>query len=158
MKRKYPVIALIGSEEFESEFHKVAKELTLRGYIVLTSNAFVGDINIYPLEKNIELLKSMDKQRIDMCDEVLVINSNGYLSKTFSDKIKDEIKYAKTLSKKVNYLYYKCNKDTCIYKEELCKNVESPIYSKRILANVLDNNLEPFDTPVCEWYKSCYQQ
>lgn len=40
MKIKYPVIALIGSEEFESEFHKAAKELTLRGYIVLAPNAF----------------------------------------------------------------------------------------------------------------------
>ena len=109
MKIRYPIIALIGSDDFESEFKKVSKELTLRGYIVLASNAFEKDIDCYPIGRRVEQLKSMNKQRIDMCDEVLVINSNGYLNTTFSDTIKDDIEYAKTLSKKVNYLYYKCN-------------------------------------------------
>lgn len=152
MKRKYPIIALIGSDDFESEFQKVSKELTLRGYIVLTPNAFERDIDSYPIGRRVEQLKSMDKQRIDMCDEVLVINSNGYLNITFSDTIKDEIEYAKTLSKKVNYLYYKCNKNTCLFKE-FCKDNVSPIYLKKVIGNVIDDNLEPFDTPVCECYK-----
>lgn len=152
MKIRYPIIALIGSEVFESEFQKVSKELTLRGYIVLAPNAFEKDIDCYPIGRRVEQLKSMNKQRIDMCDEVLVINSNGYLNTTFSDTIKDDIEYAKTLSKKVNYLYYKCNKNTCSCKE-FCKDNVSPIYLKKVVANILDNNLEPFDTPVCEWYK-----
>ena len=152
MKIRYPIIALIGSEEFESEFQKVSKELTLRGYIVLAPNAFEIDIDCYPIGRRVEQLKSMNRQRIDMCDEVLVINSNGYLNTTFSDTIKDEIEYAKTLSKKVNYLYYKCNKNTCKFKE-FCKDNVSPIYLKKVVANILDNNLEPFDTPLCECYK-----
>lgn len=151
MKIRYPIIALIGSEDFESEFQKVSKELTLRGYIVLAPNAFEKDIDCYPIGRRVEQLKSMNKQRIDMCDEVLVINSNGYLNTTFSDTIKDDIEYAKTLSKKVNYLYYKCNKNTCRFKE-FCKDNVSPIYLKKVVANILDNNLEPFDTPVCESY------
>ena len=132
MKIRYPIIALIGSDDFESEFKKVSKELTLRGYIVLASNAFEKDIDCYPIGRRVEQLKSMNKQRIDMCDEVLVINSNGYLNITFSDTIKDEIEYAKTLSKKVNYLYYKCNKNTCKFKE-FCKDNVSPIYLKKLL-------------------------
>lgn len=151
MKIRYPIIALIGSDDFESEFQKVSKELTLRGYIVLAPNAFEKDIDCYPIGRRVEQLKYMNKQRIDMCDEVLVINSNGYLNTTFSDTIKDEIEYAKTLSKKVNYLYYKCNKNTCRFKE-FCKDNVSPIYLKKVVANILDNNLEPFDTPVCESY------
>lgn len=152
MKIRYPIIALIGSEDFESEFQKVSKELTLRGYIVLSPSAFEIDIDCYPIGRRVEQLKFMNKQRIDMCDEVLVINSNGYLNTTFSDTIKDEIEYAKTLSKKVNYLYYKCNKNTCKFKE-FCEENISPIYLKKVIANVLDNNLEAFDTPVCECYK-----
>lgn len=151
MKIRYPIIALIGSDDFESEFQKVSKELTLRGYIVLAPNAFEKDIDCYPIGWRVEQLKSMNKQRIDMCDEVLVINSNGYLNTTFSDTIKDDIEYAKTLSKKVNYLYYKCNKNTCRFKK-FCEENVSPIYLKKVVANILDNNLEPFDTPVCECY------
>lgn len=99
---------------------------------MLTPNVFEKDIDSYPIGRRVEQLKSMDKQRIDMCDEVLVINSNGYLNITFSDTIKDEIEYAKTLSKKVNYLYYKCNKNTCKFKE-FCKDNVSPIYLKKLL-------------------------
>lgn len=157
MKIRYPIIALIGSDDFESEFQKVSKELTLRGYIVLAPNAFEKDIDCYPIGRRVEQLKYMNKQRIDMCDEVLVINSNGYLNTTFSDTIKDEIEYAKTLSKKVNYLYYKCNKNTCRFKE-FCKDNVSPIYLKKVVANILDNNLEPFDIPICESYINKKQQ
>ena len=45
----------------------------------------------------------------------------------------------------------KCNKNTCRFKE-FCKDNVSPIYLKKVVANILDNNLEPFDTPVCESY------
>ena len=157
MKIKYPVIALIGSEEFESEFHKAAKELTLRGYIVLASNAFEKDIDCYPIGRRVEQLKSMNKQRIDMCDEVLVINSNGYLSTNLSDTVKYEIEYAKTLSKKVNYLYYKCNKNTCEFKDFCDENI-SPVYLKKVIGNILDDKLEPFDIPICESYINKKQQ
>lgn len=47
-----------------------------------------------------EMLDKMHKQKIDMSDEIFVINLNGYIG----ESTKNEINYAKTQGKKVSYL------------------------------------------------------
>ena len=42
----------------------------------------------------------MHKRKIDMADEIFVINVNGYIG----DSTKSEIEYANKTGKKVNYL------------------------------------------------------
>ena len=42
----------------------------------------------------------MHKRKIDMADEIFVINVNGYIG----ESTKSEIEYAKSLGKMVNYL------------------------------------------------------
>lgn len=42
----------------------------------------------------------MHKRKIDMADEIFVINVNGYIG----ESTKSEIEYAKFLGKEVNYL------------------------------------------------------
>ncbi len=46
------------------------------------------------------MLDDMHKRKIDMADEILVINVDGYIG----ESTKSEIEYAKRTGKKVNYL------------------------------------------------------
>ena len=52
------------------------------------------------LIKTKEMLDDMHKRKIDMSDEIFVINVNGYIG----DSTKSEIEYAIKTGKKVNYL------------------------------------------------------
>ena len=52
------------------------------------------------LTKTKEMLDDMHKRKIDMADEIFVINVNGYIG----DSTKSEIEYATKQGKKVNYL------------------------------------------------------
>jgi len=46
------------------------------------------------------MLDEMHKRKIDLSDEIFVINKNGYIGSSTSS----EIEYATKLGKKVNYL------------------------------------------------------
>ena len=98
--KKYKIITLCGSVKFKDEFLKVQEKLTLKGNIVLTPNFFKSikkeDIN----KETKEMLDSMHKQKIDMSDEILVINLDGYIG----ESTRNEIKYAQKNGKKVYYL------------------------------------------------------
>ena len=52
------------------------------------------------LTKTKEMLDDMHKRKIDMADEIYVINVGGYIG----ESTKSEIEYAKKHGKKVNYL------------------------------------------------------
>ena len=99
-KNKYNIITLCGSIKFKDEFMKVQEKLILDGNIVLTPNFFN---NIKKEEIDLEtkrMLDEMHKQKIDMSDEIYVINFGGYIG----ESTKTEIEYAKTKGKKVSYL------------------------------------------------------
>lgn len=108
MVKNYKVITLCGSTRFKDEFMKAQKELTLKGNIVISVGLFghSGDAEVWEnmdegtLTKTKEMLDDMHKRKIDMADEIFVINVNGYIG----DSTKSEIKYAKQTGKKVNYL------------------------------------------------------
>jgi hypothetical protein len=108
MVGKYKVVTLCGSTKFKDEFMKAQKELTLKGYIVLSVCVFghSGDQEVWEkmdegtLTKTKEMLDDMHKRKIDMADEIFVINVGGYVG----DSTKSEIAYAQKTGKKVNYL------------------------------------------------------
>ena len=108
MIKNYKVITLCGSTRFKDEFLKVQKDLTLKGNIVISVGLFghSGDSEVWEnmnegsLTKTKEMLDDMHKRKIDMADEIFVINVNGYIG----ESTKSEIEYAKSLGKKVNYL------------------------------------------------------
>ena len=52
------------------------------------------------LTRTKEMLDDMHKRKIDMADEIFVINKNGYIG----DSTRSEIAYALEHGKKVNYL------------------------------------------------------
>lgn len=108
MGNKYPIITLCGSTRFKNEFMEVQKRLTLEGNIVISVNLFghSGDSEVWEnmdegtLTKTKEMLDDMHKWKIDMADEIFVINVGGYVG----DSTRSEIEYAKEQGKKVRYL------------------------------------------------------
>lgn len=98
---KYKVITLCGSTRFQEEFLKLRKELTLAGNIVLSVELFghSGD-DIYYSENTKQMLDDMHKTKIDMSDEIFVINVNGYIG----ESTRNEIEYAISKGKSIKYL------------------------------------------------------
>lgn len=97
---KYNVITLCGSVKFKEEFKKIQEELTLAGNIVLTPNFFHSVKKEEINNETKKMLDEMHKQKIDMSDEIYVINVGEYIG----ESTKSEIEYAKTKNKKISYL------------------------------------------------------
>ena len=108
MKKKYPVITLCGSTRFKDEFIETQKRLTLEGYIVISVGLFghSGDEEVWEnmdegtLTRTKEMLDDMHKRKIDMADEIFVINVGDYIG----DSTRSEIAYAKKKGKRVRFL------------------------------------------------------
>lgn len=108
MVGKYKVVTLCGSTKFKDEFLREQKRLTLEGNIVLSVGLFghSGDNEVWEgmddgtLTKTKEMLDDMHKRRIDMSDEIFVINKDGYIGTS----TRSEIEYAIATGKKVVYM------------------------------------------------------
>ena len=108
MVGKYKVITLCGSTRFKDEFMEAQKRLTLEKNIVISVGLFghSGDDEVWEnmdegtLTKTKEMLDDMHKRKIDMADEIFVINVDGYIGSS----TRSEIEYAKAAGKPVRYL------------------------------------------------------
>lgn len=108
MVSKYKVITLCGSTRFKDAFIEAQKELTLAGNIVISVGLFghAGDSEVWEnmpedtLTQTKEMLDDMHKRKIDMADEIYVINVGGYIGSS----TRSEIEYAIATGKSVNYL------------------------------------------------------
>ena len=99
ISNKYNIITLCGSIKFKEEFMKVQEKLTLDGNIVFTPNFFNNIKDEIDL-KTKKMLDEMHRQKIDMSDEIYVINVGGYIG----ESTKAEIEYANAKCKKISYL------------------------------------------------------
>jgi len=101
MVKKYKVITLCGSTRFKDEFLQEQKRLTLEGNIVISVGLFghSGDNEVWTDDKK-AMLDDMHKSKIDMADEIFVINVGGYIGSS----TKSEIEYAQKTNKVINYL------------------------------------------------------
>ena len=105
---KYKVITLCGSTRFKDAFLETQKKLTLEGSIVISVGLFghSGDNEVWEnmdegtLTKTKAMLDDMHKRKIDMADEIFVINVGGYIG----DSARSEIEYAIQTGKPVHYL------------------------------------------------------
>ncbi len=108
MTGKYKVVTLCGSTRFKDAFMEVQKRLTLEGNIVISVGLFghSGDNEVWEnmdegtLTATKAMLDDMHKRKIDMADEIFVINVGGYIG----ESTRSEIEYAKACGKRVNYL------------------------------------------------------
>ena len=108
MVGNYKVITLCGSTRFKDQFMEAQKRLTLEGNIVISVGLFghSGDNEVWEnmdegtLTKTKQMLDDIHKRKIDMADEIFVINVNGYIG----DSTRSEIDYALKHGKSVRYL------------------------------------------------------
>ena len=101
MVGKYKVITLCGSTRFKEAFMEQQKRLTLEENIVISVGLFghSGDEEVWA-EGTKEMLDDMHKRKIDMADEIFVIDVGGYIG----ESTRSEIEYARTTGKPVRYL------------------------------------------------------
>ncbi len=108
MTGKYKVITLCGSTRFKDAFMEANKRLTLEGNIVISVGLFghAGDSEVWEnmdegtLTKTKEMLDDMHKRKIDMADEIFVINVGGYIGSSTRSERED----AKAAGKEIRYL------------------------------------------------------
>ena len=104
----FKIITLCGSTRFKDDFMREQKRLTLEGNIVISVGLFghSGDSEVWEnktegeLTRTKEMLDDMHKRKIDMADEIFVINKNGYIG----ESTRSEIDYALNHNKVVNYM------------------------------------------------------
>ena len=108
MVGRYKVITLCGSTRFKEDFLRIQKTLTLEGNIVISVGLFghSGDSEVWEGKEEGEwsstkrMLDDMHLRKIDMADEIYVINRGGYIG----ESTRREIEYALKQGKKVNYM------------------------------------------------------
>jgi len=104
----YRIITLCGSTRFKDAFMEAQKKLTLEGNIVISVGLFghAGDREVWEnmdegtMTKTKQMLDDMHKRKIDMADEIFVINKDGYIG----ESTRSEIEYALSHGKTVRYL------------------------------------------------------
>ncbi len=98
---KRPIIVCIcGSTKFKDEWEKAIMQETLGGKIVL-SVAFYTHADGHVIESRVkEMLDELYLRKIDLADEIFVINKDGYIGESTSR----EIEYAEANGKLVRYL------------------------------------------------------
>lgn len=101
VRNKMKIITLCGSTKFKEQFIAEQKRLTLEGNIVISVGLFghSGDNEVWT-EGTKEMLDEMHKRKIDLADEIFVINVDGYIGSS----TKNEIEYAKENNKIIKYL------------------------------------------------------
>jgi hypothetical protein len=97
----YKIITLCGSTRFKEQYLEAQKRLTLEGNIVISVGLFghSGDDEVWT-EGTKAMLDDMHKRKIDLADEIFVVNVGGYIG----ESTRSEIEYAKANGKVVKYL------------------------------------------------------
>ena len=97
----YKIVTLCGSTRFKEQFEEIQKRLMLAGCIVISVGMF--EISEDDKQKNPDMnnmLSDMHFRKIDLADEIFVVNVGGYIG----ESTKREIEYATKTGKKVSYL------------------------------------------------------
>ncbi|WP_096186517.1 hypothetical protein [Evansella halocellulosilytica] len=93
------VITLCGSTKFKEQFEKANASLTLEGNIVISLGFFEQSEGIDITDEQAKLFADIHFRKIDMSDEIFVIDVDGYIG----ESTKKEIDYAKEHGKKIRY-------------------------------------------------------
>ena len=100
VKHRYKVITLCGSTKFKDDFLREQERLTLAGNVVISVGVF-GHADNISMEDSIKImLDDIHKQKIEMADEIFVINKHDYIGLS----TKHEIDYATICGKPIKYM------------------------------------------------------
>lgn len=99
--KKLRIITLCGSTRFKKEFQDTYKRLSVHeGAIVLTVAIFSHADRIELTTDQRDRLEALHLGKIDLCDEVYVLDVGGYIGKG----CQREIEYANKVGKPIRYL------------------------------------------------------
>jgi hypothetical protein len=95
------IVCLCGSTRFKKEFEEANFNETVRnGRIVLSVGCYTHADKRCLTVLDKEILDELHKRKIDLADEVLVLNVGGYIG----ESTKNEIEYAESQGKPIRYL------------------------------------------------------
>ena len=107
VEKKVKVVCLCGSTRFSESYHKAQLEETLDGSIVLTIGCNMRTDKVIfehlPEGKLTAIKEKLDElhlRKIDLADEVIILNVDGYIGKS----TQRELEYAKANNKQIRYL------------------------------------------------------
>lgn len=93
------VITLCGSTKFKEQFDQTNAFLTLQGNIVISVAFFEQTEGFEKTKEQADILGEVHFRKIDISDEIFVIDVNGYIG----DSTKKEIEYAEKKGKVIRY-------------------------------------------------------
>jgi len=99
------IVVLCGSTRFKEAWYEHGKRLTHDGAIVLSvgdldTSSAAADINV-PISPELKVrLDELHKRKIDLADEVLVLNVGGYIG----ESTRSEIEYAQARKRPIRYV------------------------------------------------------
>jgi len=106
LKGRLPhIVCLCGSTRFMKTFFDEGWKETLKGHIVLS----VGVVTTGPADHAgehfgvKEMLDELHKRKIDLADEVYILNVGGYIG----ESTRSELEYAEAKGKEIRYLEQK---------------------------------------------------
>lgn len=95
-----PVVCLCGSTRFKDAFDSALRAETLAGKVVLSVGLF-GHLEGLDMDgETKKMLDALHLRKIDMSDEVLILNVGGYIG----NSTRNEIEYASRKGKRVRFL------------------------------------------------------
>lgn len=107
MKDRPHIVCLCGSTRFWRTFQKASLDRTMQGEIVLsigaasgTDDDHFGNLPREEYDRVKSMLDELHMRKIDMADEVLILNVDGYIGESTSR----ELAYARSLGKQVTFL------------------------------------------------------
>lgn len=99
MREKPTIVCLCGSTRFRDTFEEANFNETLKRKIVLSVGSFMHSDGRPITDDQKEMLDELHKRKIDLADEVLVLDVGGYVGSSTTG----EIEYAKAHGKKLRY-------------------------------------------------------
>lgn len=104
---KPTIVCLCGSTRFWRAFQRAGLEETMNGKIVLsigaasgTDDEHFGNLPRDEYDRIKTMLDELHMRKIDLCDEVLILNCAGYIGESTAR----ELAYARELGKRVRFL------------------------------------------------------
>jgi hypothetical protein len=103
MTEKPTIVCLCGSTRFSAAFQNANLRETLAGRIVLTIGCMThsdADLGAIITEETKTKLDDLHKRKIDLADEVLVLDVGGYIGSS----TRSELEYAQAHGKRIRFL------------------------------------------------------
>jgi len=102
-------VCLIGSSKFKEQFMEVAAQETLKGHVVLMPHVFPHADNLKFSEQETAMMEELHLRKIDLADQVIVLNVGGYIGET----TQRQIDYAWKSGKIVPFSYFDTTRGGC---------------------------------------------